>query len=261
MSGGALSLRGLCKDFATPTGPKRVLDGIDLEVAAGELLVLVGASGSGKSTLLSCLAGLTTPTSGEVVFDSETVNGPGPERGLVLQAGSLFPWRTVERNVAFGLELLPISRHERAKRVEWYLAEVGLAHLAGRLPKELSGGQRQRVAIARALACEPGLLLLDEPFGSLDIQIKEDMQVFLRRVWQHTGTTVVVVTHDVEEAVFLGGRVVVLASDPGRVAEVVEVPFGADRGLELKRDPEFLALRARVEDLVRAQHARVTADA
>lgn len=255
-TGGMVQLRGITKDFATPRGPKRVLDGIDLDVASGELVVLVGASGSGKSTLLSIVAGLTRPTSGEVRLDGDAVTAPGPERGLVLQSGSLYPWRTARQNVAFGLELLPIGKQERARRVEWYLAEVGLADLANRLPKQLSGGQRQRVAIARALAGEPEVLLLDEPFGALDCQTKDDMQVFLRGIWQHTGTTVVVVTHDVEEAAFLGQRVIVLTSEPGRVAAEVEVPFGVQRDLTVKRTPEFLALRASVEDLVRAQHRR-----
>lgn len=254
-SPGALSLRAVSKHF----DDRLVLDAIDLEISAGELVVLVGASGSGKSTLLSAVAGLTRPDAGEVLLDGAPVTGPGPQRGLVLQSGSLYPWRTVERNVGFGLELLPIGSQERARRVEWYLAEVGLTEHAAKLPGQLSGGQRQRVAIARALACEPQVLLLDEPFGALDVQIKEDMQVFLRSIWRHTGTTVVLVTHDVEEAVFLAERVVVLASDPGRIASVVEVPFGADRDLRLKRTPEFLALRGQVEDLVRAQHERHSA--
>jgi NitT/TauT family transport system ATP-binding protein len=252
VSGGALSLSGVSKSY----GPKLVLSDVDLEIAAGELVVLVGASGSGKSTLLSTLAGLTRPTSGSVQLDGAEITVPGPERGLVLQSGGLYPWRSVERNVGFGLELLPIGREERSRRVAWYLAEVGLTEFADRLPKQLSGGQRQRVAIARALACEPDVLLLDEPFGALDVQTKEDMQVFLRTIWQHTGTTVVLVTHDVEEAVFLGQRVVVLGSDPGHVASVVDVPFGEARDLGLKRSPEFLALRAQVEDLVRAQHQK-----
>jgi NitT/TauT family transport system ATP-binding protein len=172
----------------------------------------------------------------------------------VFQSGAVYPWRTVERNVAFGLELLPISAAERAERVSWLLAETGLTEMRSALPKQLSGGQRQRVAIARALACEPQVLLLDEPFGALDVQTKEDMQMFLRRVWQDTGTTVLMVTHDVEEAVFLGQRVVVLASDPGRVVADLAVTLPEDRGLKVKREPGFLALRAQVEDMVRTFH-------
>jgi NitT/TauT family transport system ATP-binding protein len=174
----------------------------------------------------------------------------------VLQTGALYPWRTVEQNVAFGLELLPLSTSERTRRVDWYLAEVGLTHARHALPRQLSGGQRQRVAIARALACEPEVLLLDEPFGALDVQTKEDMQVFLRRIWADTQTTMVMVTHDVEEAVFLAQRVIVLAADPGRVVADLAVDLPAERGLEIKRDPHFLELRATVEDMVRLQHRR-----
>ena len=245
-----LSLSGVGMRY----GAFEALADIDLSVEPGEFVCLVGASGSGKSTLLSLIAGLTLPTSGDITLSGAEVTGPGPDRGLVFQSGAVYPFRTVERNVGFGLELLPLSRAERDRRVDWYLAETGLTALRKKLPKQLSGGQRQRVAIARALACEPSVLLLDEPFGALDVQTKEDMQVFIRRVWQDTGTTVLMVTHDVEEAVFLGQRVVVLACDPGRVATDLRVDLPADRDLTVKRTPEFLALRAQVEDQVRAFH-------
>jgi len=253
---GVLELRGVAKDYRVRGKTLRVLDGVDLKVAPGEFVCVVGASGAGKSTLLSLVAGLTEPTEGEISLDDRAISGPGPDRGLVFQAASLFPWRTVEQNVAFGLELLSLARSERARRVEWYLEEIGLAGLRRSLPRQLSGGQQQRVAIARALACEPDVLLLDEPFGALDVQTKEDMQILVRRVWRDTGTTVLMVTHDVEEAVFLGQRVVVLASDPGRVATENPVPLPDDRDLMLKRTPEFVSLRASVEDLVRAQYRR-----
>ncbi|RAY14158.1 ABC transporter ATP-binding protein [Actinomadura craniellae] len=255
MSAG-LELAGVGKTFP---GGARVLEGIDLSVAPGEFVCVAGASGSGKSTLLNLVAGLLEPTGGTVTWDGRPVTGPGPDRGLVCQTGELFPWRTVAANVAFGLELLRISRAERARRVRWYLEEVGLTAYADALPGSLSGGQRQRVAIARALACEPHVLLLDEPFGALDVQTKEDMQIFLRQVWRDTGTTVVMVTHDVEEAVFLAGRVVVLASDPGRVAADLPVDLPAERDLAVRRTPEFLALRTEVEDLVRLHHTAHTA--
>ena len=245
-----LSLSSVSQRFGSFTA----LSDISLEVPDGQFLCLVGASGSGKSTLLSLLAGLSQPTGGTITLDQQPVTGPGPDRGLVFQSGAVYPFRTVERNVGFGLELLRLSRTERHRRVDWYLAETGLTALRRHLPKQLSGGQRQRVAIARALACEPSVLLLDEPFGALDVQTKEDMQLFIRRVWQDTGTTVVMVTHDVEEAVFLGQRVVVLACDPGRVAADLTVDLPADRDLGVKRLPEFLALRAQVEDQVRAYH-------
>jgi NitT/TauT family transport system ATP-binding protein len=255
---GTLELRDVSKSFVRPGGVVQALDRIDLTVQRGSFVCVVGASGSGKSTLLSLVAGLQAPSAGEVRLDGRPVTGPGPERGLVLQSGAIYPWRTVERNVAFGLELLPISGTERRRRVAWYLAETGLTELRLALPKQLSGGQRQRVAIARALACEPEVLLLDEPFGSLDVQTKEDMQLFTRRLWRDTGTTVLMVTHDVEEAVFLGQRVVVLASDPGRVAADLPVDLPANRPLEAKREPGFLALRAQIEDLVRAYHRGLT---
>jgi NitT/TauT family transport system ATP-binding protein len=245
-----LTLSSVSQRFGSFTA----LSEISLEVPDGQFLCLVGASGSGKSTLLSLLAGLTLPTSGTIRLDDRPVTGPGPDRGLVFQSGAVYPFRTVERNVGFGLELLGLSRTERRRRVDWYLAETGLTGLRRQLPRQLSGGQRQRVAIARALACEPSVLLLDEPFGALDVQTKEDMQLFIRRIWQDTGTTVVMVTHDVEEAVFLGQRVVVLACDPGRVAADLTVDLPADRDLSVKRLSEFLALRARVEDQVRAFH-------
>ena len=235
-------------------GATVALDGVDLRIQKGQFVCVVGASGSGKSTLLSIVAGLTRPSSGQALLDGRPVEGPGPDRGLVFQSGAVFPWLTVERNVAFGLELLALSRAERRVRVQWYLAETGLLGLRKSLPKQLSGGQRQRVAIARALACEPEVLLLDEPFGALDVQTKEDMQLFIRRVWRDTGTTVLMVTHDVEEAVFLGQRVVVLACDPGRVATDVAVDLPDERDLAVKRSPRFLELRASVEDLVRSYH-------
>ena len=242
-----LSLAAVSKSF----GPFPALSDVDLQVTRGQFVCLVGASGSGKSTLLSLVAGLTPPTAGQVLLDGNPVAGPSPDRGLVLQSGAVFPWRTVERNVAFGLELLRISSAERAERVAWYLAETGLTDLRHALPKTLSGGQRQRVAIARALVCEPRVLLLDEPFGALDVQTKEDMQLFVRRVWRDTGTTVVMVTHDVEEAVFLAQRVIVLATDPGRIALEVPVDLPDNRDLATKRTPEFAALRARIEDAIR----------
>ena len=245
-----LAIRGLVKVFGSGASRVGALDGIDLDVPAGGFVSLVGVSGCGKSTLLNIVAGLERPTGGTVTVDGDTVVGPGPDRGVVFQAYSLFPWRTVAENVAFGLECLKIGRGERRSRVAEMLGVVGLSEFAGRLPRELSGGMRQRVAIARALVTEPDLLLLDEPFGALDLQTRRSLHEFLRLVWQRTGATVLMVTHDVGEAVYLSERVVVMSSRPGRVTEVVDVPFGRSRGPELRRDQRFMALEDEVDDLL-----------
>jgi NitT/TauT family transport system ATP-binding protein len=214
-----LRTTGLVKDY----GPLRVLDGVDVHVEAGELVTLVGASGCGKSTMLAIVAGLSPPSGGAVLLDGQPVEGPGPDRGLVFQHYTLYPWRTVRENVSFGLELQRLGKREIRNRVDRYLEVMGLTDFADMLPRALSGGMKQRAAIARALATEPELLLLDEPFGALDAQTRGLMQEFLLDVWRETGMTILLVTHDVEEAVFLSGRIYVLSSHPGRVVEEIAV--------------------------------------
>ncbi len=227
------------------------LDGIDLQVAANELVCIVGASGCGKSTLLNIVGGLEEATAGTVEVDGAPVIGPGPDRGMVFQAYSLYPWKTVAENIRFGLECAGVPRALRTERVQELLGIVGLTEFADTLPRDLSGGMRQRVAIARALAPEPDMLLLDEPFGALDAQTKQVLQDFLLTVWQRTGATILMVTHDVDEAVYLSSRVYVFSSRPGRVAEEIEVPFGAQRGPLVRRDPRFLDLRDEIQDHLR----------
>jgi NitT/TauT family transport system ATP-binding protein len=246
-----LVIRGLVKRFGTGKREVLALDGIDLDVPAGGFVTLVGMSGCGKSTLLNIVAGLETPTEGSVLVDGDRVVGPGPDRGVVFQQYSLFPWRTVAENVAFGLECRRLRKAERAEKVKEMLGVVGLTEFAGRLPRELSGGMRQRVAIARALVTEPDLLLLDEPFAALDLQTRQNMHEFLRQVWRRTGATILMVTHDVGEAVYLSDQVVVLTSRPGIVRERIEVPFGRARGPELKRDQRFQKLEDDLDDLLR----------
>ena len=248
-----LEVHGIVKRF--PGGRRRpevtAVDGIDLTVRSGELVCIVGASGCGKSTLLNIIGGLESPTEGLVAVDDERVIGPGPDRGMIFQGYSLFPWKTVAQNIAFGLEELGWPREKRRERVAELVGVMGLEAWADRIPKELSGGMRQRVAIARALAPEPDVMLLDEPFGALDAQTKRVMQDHLLEVWRTTGATILMVTHDVEEAVYLASRVYVLTSHPGRVAAEVPVPFGPDdRVPALKRDPAFLDLRDQVQDLL-----------
>lgn len=235
-------------------GELLVLDRVDLRVEAGELVALVGASGCGKSTLLSIVAGLVPATDGEVLLDGREVKGPGRDRGVVFQSYTLYPWRTVRENVAFGLELQRLGRAEIRRRVDHYLEVMRLTRFADALPEALSGGMKQRTAIARAMANEPQVLLLDEPFGALDAQTRESMQEFLLQVWRATGTTILLVTHDVEEAVFLSQRVFVLSSRPGRVVQEVEVPFPADRGRSLLRDPTFHAIVDDLREQLRHHH-------
>ena len=250
-----LRVGGLRKEYRTGRRSSTLaIGGIDLHVRAGELVCLVGASGCGKSTLLNIVGGLEERTSGVVTVDGEDVIGPGPDRGMVFQAYSLYPWKSVTANVAFALECSDYPKERRAERIAELLGVMGLTDAAHLLPRELSGGMRQRVAIARALAPEPDVLLLDEPFGALDAQTKRAMQDFLLTVWQRTGATILMVTHDVEEAIYLSQRIYVLRSRPGQVATVIDVPFGRDRGPTVKRDPRFLDLRDEIEHLLATQH-------
>jgi NitT/TauT family transport system ATP-binding protein len=245
-----LAVRGVTKRFTGRGTDVLALDGVDLHVADGELVCLLGASGCGKSTLLSIVGGLERPTSGEVRIDGELVVGPGADRGMVFQGYSLFPWATVSQNIEWGLKVAKWSAARRRARVDELLGIMSLGEFADARPAELSGGMRQRVAIARALAPEPDLLLLDEPFGALDAQTKRHLQDFLLSVWKRTGVTILMVTHDVEEAVYLSSRIYVMAARPGRIADEIVVPFGESRGPAIKRDPRFLDLRDELADLL-----------
>lgn len=253
-----LQVTALSKSFPAPGGGATfAIEEIDLHVEPGELVCLVGASGSGKSTLLSVIAGLTEATSGEATLDGWPIVGPGPDRGLVFQSYSLFPWRTVAGNIAFGLELAGVDRETTRTRVHELLEVMNLTKWADARPSQLSGGMRQRVAIARSLATQPQVLLLDEPFGALDANTKSLMQEFLLSLWRQTGTTILMVTHDVEEALFLARRIYVLSSHPGRVKQEIEVPFGADHDPAIRRDPRFLDLREEIHQLLVAEVVEV----
>ncbi|MEL7421086.1 MAG: ABC transporter ATP-binding protein, partial [Cyanobacteria bacterium J06555_3] len=193
-----LEISHLYKQFPTKNEPLIALKDINMHVAKGEFVCVVGASGSGKSTLLRLVAGLDFPTSGSITVDYNPVVGPGADRGMVFQKYTLYPWLTVQKNVEFGLKLLGIDRHKRREFASYYLDMVGLTKFAKSLPKQLSGGMKQRVAIARALATKPKILLMDEPFGALDIQTKETMQQFLLELWLKAGCTILMITHDVQ---------------------------------------------------------------
>ena len=233
------------------------LEDFDLDVAAGEFVTIVGPSGCGKSTILDLIAGLAKPTGGRLTVDGRQITGPGLDRSVVFQHYTLLPWRTAAGNVEFALEARGgLNRKERAAKAREYLELVGLTEFANRYPHELSGGMKQRVAIARSLSYEPGVLLMDEPFGALDAQTRERLQEELLGIWRRTGTTVVFITHDIDEAVFLGQRVAVMTTRPGQIREIVRVEL--DRGhaadIDLRATPEFAEHRHRVWSSLREQH-------
>ncbi|MBC9225607.1 ATP-binding cassette domain-containing protein [Aeromicrobium sp. 636] len=232
------------------------LDGLELDIAAGEFLTLVGPSGCGKSTVLDLISGLAAPTSGSLTIDGAPITGPGLDRSVVFQQYTLLPWRTAASNIEFALEAKGgLSRSERAAVAREYLDLVGLGEFANRYPHELSGGMKQRVAIARSLSYQPQVLLMDEPFGALDAQTRERLQEELIRIWEHTGTTVVFITHDIEEAVFLGQRVAVMSGRPGRIKEIVTVSLDRSAAAEtdLRATPEFAHHRHHIWSLLRQQ--------
>ncbi len=248
-----LAVHHLYKQFKTDQGCLVALRDINLHVEGGEFVCVAGASGSGKSTLLRLIAGLDSPTAGEVQVDGVRVTGPGPDRGMVFQRYTLYPWMNVAQNMGFGLKLQGVSSAEQRQQVAYYLEVVGLSPFARALPKELSGGMQQRVAIARALASQPKVLLMDEPFGALDVQTKETMQQFLLRVWQRTGTTILMITHDVEEAVFLSQRIYVLTSRPGSVKAEFALDLPTERTYQIKRSARFQEYKEEVMDLLRSE--------
>ncbi len=246
-----LEVKNLSKQFSSRGKKTIALKNINLHIEANEFVCIVGSSGCGKSTLLNVIAGLLPPTSGEVLVDGEVVLGPGPDRGMVFQTYTLFPWLTVADNIAFGLKLKGMPQRQRQERVDYYLNIIGLAQFANSYPKELSGGMKQRVAIARSLANEPEILLMDEPFGALDAQTREQLQEFMLDLWDKTHITVLTITHDVSEAVFLSQRIYVMSSSPGSIREEIKVDLPEQRNLELKLDPDFIKIE---REIVKALH-------
>jgi NitT/TauT family transport system ATP-binding protein len=233
-----LTIDSLNKQFSTKSGILLVLKDINIAISEGKFVCVVGASGSGKSTLLCQIAGLDSPTSGEVKIDGKRVTAPGPDRGMVFQDYSLYPWINVQKNVEFGLELQGVPSKDRREQASYYLNVVGLTAFAQSLPKELSGGMKQRVAITRALAMQPKVLLMDEPIGALDVHTKETMHEFMIDLWQRTGLNTIMVTHDVEQAVFLSNRIYVLGSRLGSVKKEIRVKL-PERTQMVKRHSLF----------------------
>jgi NitT/TauT family transport system ATP-binding protein len=229
------------------------LDTTNLGIERGEFITIVGPSGCGKSSLLMLIAALQKPTTGSVRLNGKAVVAPGPDRALVFQDFALLPWRTVLRNVELGLELKHVAPAERKAVAERNIAMVGLREFADRYPHQLSGGMRQRVGIARALSVEPEVLLMDEPFGALDAQVRQLMAVELLRIWERDRKSIVFVTHDIDEAVFLADRVIVMSASPGRIIESIPIALPRPRSLAVRNLPEFAAHREHIWNLLEEQ--------
>ena len=226
------------------------IDHVNLEVRDGEFVMIVGPSGCGKTTLINILGGLNTATSGAVLLDGKPVEGPGADRGMVFQGYSLFPWLTVQKNVEFGLKMKKMPKAQRAAQAKKFIDLVGLTGFENALPKQLSGGMKQRVAIARTLANEPEILLMDEPFGALDAQTRVVMQELLADISKKTKTTILFITHDIDEAVLLGDRIYVMSRRPGTIREVLDVNIPGVRSHESLVLPEFLATKKKIMDML-----------
>ena len=245
-----LEVKNLSKRFGSGSGEVIALDDVSFNVHRREFVCVVGASGCGKSTLVRLLAGLDTPTSGELLLDGKQVKGPGADRGMVFQGYTLFPWLTVRSNVMFGPRTQGKGLSEASEEADQWLELVGLTAFADKYPHQLSGGMKQRVAIARALANGPRILLMDEPFGALDAQTRCQMQRHLLHIWKNADVTIVFITHDLDEAIYLADRILVLKPRPGRVAECIEVPVPRPRTTEQFLGPEFLATKRRLEEWI-----------
>jgi NitT/TauT family transport system ATP-binding protein len=231
-------------------GETVALERTSLTIQPGEFICIVGPSGCGKTTLLHCLDGLHTPTSGTIRIDGREITGPGRDRAMVFQSASLMPWRTVVRNVTYGLELQGVPLREAIPRAQTMIELVGLHGFEDRHPGELSGGMQQRVNLARALVIDPEVILLDEPFAALDAQTRENMQTELLRVWDATKKTAVFITHQISEAVYLADRVVVMSGRPGRVKAIVDVPIARPRPASARRDPQMFAIESEIAALI-----------
>jgi NitT/TauT family transport system ATP-binding protein len=245
-----LSVQDLGKIFQSRERRTEALRGIAFDTHRREFLCIIGASGCGKSTLIRILAGLEEQTRGEVLLEGKPVRGPGADRGMVFQGYTLFPWLTVKRNVMFGLEMNDHGKAKAEREALQWLDLIGLEKFADAYPHQLSGGMKQRVAIARALANQPRILLMDEPFSALDAQTRARMQMYLLEIWRKIDVTIVFITHDLDEAIFLADRILVLKPHPGEVLELIEVPVPRPRRPAQYLSGEFLATKARLEDLI-----------
>lgn len=248
--------RNLYKIYESRKSKTTALKDINIDILDNEFVCIVGPSGCGKSTLLRILAGLDEPSSGSIYLDDKQLNGPGADRGMVFQGYTLFPWLTVEENIKFGLKIKKVPIEEQNRIVDKYLKLIGLEQFKKSLPNELSGGMKQRVAIARALANSPEVLLMDEPFGALDPQTKASMQELMRDIWQAERPTIVFITHDIEEAVFLASRVYVMNARPGTIKADIPIYLPFDRKIDIKDTEEFINIRKKVNSLLHDDDAK-----
>jgi len=253
-----MNVRALCKTFDSRTGPVEVLRDINFQVRRREFICVLGQSGCGKSTLIRLLAGLEQATTGAVELDEKPVEGPGPDRGMVFQSYTLFPWLTVKSNVMFGLQQKGTPKDKAEEEARRWVDLVGLTQFQDAYPYQLSGGMKQRVAIARALANQPRVLLMDEPFGALDAQTRSQMQFHLKQIWMNVDVTIVFITHDLDEAVLMADRIILLSARPGRIAEIIEVPILQPRTPEVQLDPRFIATRLRLDELIHPKTANAS---
>jgi len=245
-----MSMSAVSRQFESAQGPVLALSKISFDVRQRELISVIGPSGCGKSTLIRIIAGLETCSSGSITIDGKEVGEPAADRGMVFQGYTLFPWLTVKKNVMFGLKMKGIRKAKAEQQAMEWLELVGLQDFANHYPAQLSGGMKQRVAIARALANEPRILLMDEPFGALDAQTRSSMQAHLLKIWESVDVTILFITHDLDEAIYLSDRVVVLGANPGRVLEVIDVPVARSRNPEQFLSGHFLATKKRLEQLI-----------
>lgn len=245
-----ISINDVSKVFDTPKGPVEAIRGVNLQIKTNEIVCLVGPSGCGKSTLLNLIAGFLLPTEGQVLIGDKQVVRPGADRAVVFQQDSVFPWLTVYQNLEYGPKARGVAEEQRKKVVERLLSMVGLTEYKDLLPRQLSGGMKKRVDLARAYANQPEVLLMDESFGALDVLTKEKMQRNLLALWKQEPRTIVFITHDIEEALFIAQRVVVMSARPARIAGVIEVPFEKTTDTRIKTSPEFQSLRQMIIDML-----------
>ncbi len=245
----SIVIENVNKVYETKKSKVLAIEDVNIRVNKGDFVSIIGPSGCGKSTLLRMVAGLDTPTSGRITMNDKEVTGPGAERGMVFQSYTLFPWMTVRENIRFGLKIKKLSKDKSNKIVDKYLELIELTKFGDRLPKELSGGMKQRVAIARALANNPEVILMDEPFGALDPQTKVKMQELLLKIWRVEGSTVIFITHDIEESIFLSEKVYLMSPHPGKIQNKLEIDFPKNRTADIRDTEKFISIKRKVLSL------------